>query len=210
MLYTCITQYNDLGVLLGQCTRMDVTFILDVSDGVTDISRNLALDTAEAVINEWSRFISDRDDGIQLACVSSGRRSEIEFQFGTYRDSRDAVDHIVRIQNRGSDDVIFECLGDVEDIYRRESNNPNLVVLISYAGRVSDTVAALLKKEDMERQGYYFYSIFIDDNNRNGDETFMRNFASSSSAYSTYTDIVLRSDFRDLDDYLRNVVCFGE
>ena len=197
---------------LGQCSRLDVTFVVDVSEGVVDSRNNMALSAAEQIINdEWNSLITDRDEGIQLACVSVGDRSEIEFYLGRHNDYVYAADYISRILYRGTSNDLQYSLELVEEIYRRgETANSNLVIIISYGSRVDSESSLIRVKEEMERRGFYFFTIYIDVNNRNGNQDLIQRMA-SDRYYTTFSDMLERGreDYSMLR-YLTSSICSGQ
>ena len=189
---------------------MDVTFVLDVSDGVSTSEYNQVIEVAIDLTEQMRTNIRDdtRQDGIQVASVSSGGTSRVDFYLGRYATAVDIANEFrTGIPHRGGDNVLEEALLDVVQLYgRRQTFNPNLVIIITNGNFIPVELDVLLQKYDMEppSNDFYFYTVYI---NTNGNYLFVTRLA-TNGVVSSHQEVV---DFRDFRNYhlAAREACFG-
>ena len=190
---------------------MDLTFVLDVSGGVSESEYNQVIEIATEITEELRDDIVARPDdrGIQIASVSSGRSADVEYYLGRFGNAQETTDEWDRIlDHRGGDNVLYDALQAVVSVYDRgQTGNPNLVIIISNGDRVPDTDEVLNQKQRMEDSSdrFYFYTVYL---NRDDNYRFIRSL-STSGIYNTYDDIVVDRSF---DNFYRaaDEACRGE
>ena len=185
---------------------MDVTFIIDASAGLDRQEYERVLDVAEALTNEMGGDISDVTDNIRVACVSTGNIADVEFYLGRYDRASGVVNRIRATTYRGGDNVLYDALVTTEEaVYDRGgSDSPRLIIIINNGNRIPDQSEVTRKQDDMENNGYFFYTVYI---NTNDDYDFIRSLA-TNDRFSTYDDIVNRNDMSSFNRITQDV-CRG-
>ena len=176
----------------AQYDNLDIAFILDGTVSRNDFDK--VKEVAESLVSFLS---SDIDAGkIQIGCVTSADDVDISFMIGDQSRSRDVQNAISRIRYpSGRNNVLYDALTTVKsDLFEatgRTASAKNLVVIISNGGDVSNSDQVIRYKEELEGEGYAFFSSYI---NRDDDYRLIRSLSSGNN-YGTYDTIVDDENF---------------